>query len=116
MIYKHTQPTDEQIYFAHEVEIKILMIQNTLSEIMKAVDAYTTHHKIDSDILASLGIVHDGVTYATECLNDTLHDSSLSSYKTSDELFFESEEAKEEATTHRDYRDNVTYLYNYNKM
>ena len=103
---------DEQIYFAHEVEIKILMIQNTLSEIVKSIDTYTAGTVIDKDILATLGIVHDGVSYATECLEDTLHDSSLSSYKTSDERFIELEDAKLE----RQYRDNVIYIYNDNKM
>ncbi len=103
---------DDQICFAHEVEIKLLMIQNVLTGINAMINTHTSKYEIDHNILSSFGIVCDGVDYLQQCLGDTLHDSELSSYKTTNEKFL----ASTDKDIERAYRENIRLIFNSNKL
>ncbi len=103
---------DDQICFSHEIEIKMLMIQNALSEVMRAIEQQEVTYALDKSITTSFNIVYDGAEDAIKSLSDTLHDSELSSYKTSDEKFIE----EQDKDVHRAYLNHIQSIYSENKL
>lgn len=102
---------DEQIEFARDIDFKMRGIKAIMERATADINnLYLT--TIDKDIKSDLGIMFEGIRYATETLTSTIHDACIDNYKTEDDMLYDEPDKCEENA----YRVTRDAIYTENKL